>query len=71
MKVLRFLAWIAAAGVVLAALTVILAIASNWQDVPPSAEFLRLNRLIRERPRVADRDNAFVYLLGIRAPAGT
>ena len=44
------------------------AIAINWRDRDPSPAARRLVDLYRNRPPVADEDNAFVYLMGIYAP---
>ncbi len=46
------------------------AIAVNWRDQPPSPDALRLKASYDNRPAVADRDNAYVYLLGMEAPLG-
>lgn len=44
------------------------AIAVNWRDQPPSPDALELKRVYDERPAIADRDNAYVYLLAFDAP---
>ena len=51
----------------LAALCVVLyliAVAINWRDHEPSATAVRFASLYRNRPVVADDDNAYVYLMG-------
>ena len=51
----------------LAALCVVLyliAVAINWRDQEPSATAVRFANLYRDRPVVADDDNAYVYLMG-------
>ena len=51
----------------LAALCVVLyliAVAINWRDQEPSAIAVRFASLYRDRPVVADDDNAYVYLMG-------
>ncbi|HZX81024.1 MAG TPA: hypothetical protein VFE72_08755, partial [Lysobacter sp.] len=67
-RLARGAAWTTAGltGLVAALLLVLLAI--NWQDRPPSADALRLARLVDERAPVADADNAYVYLLGMSVP---
>ena len=42
----------------------------NWDDRPPSAAALELQRIVAARPAVAPAENAVVYLLGFSAPAG-
>jgi hypothetical protein len=64
MKLLRILAWIAAVIVTSAAVLGVIAVVVNLRDAPPSAHYVRLKKLVANRPAVADGDNAFVFLLG-------
>lgn len=41
----------------------------NWNDRPPSAAVLRLQKIVADRPAVAPADNGAVYILGFAAPA--
>jgi hypothetical protein len=60
----RITAWIAGSllGVIITAYLV--AVAINLRDRPPSEEAIRLADAYRNRPPVADSDNAYVYLMG-------
>ena len=69
MKFLRILAWIAAVIVASATALGVIAVIINWRDAPPSADYLRLKKMIADRPAVADSDNAYVFLLGLGAGA--
>lgn len=64
-RVARVAAWTVGAGVVLLIGLWVVVIAINWRDEAPSADALRLQRSIDERPAVADAANAYVLLLGL------
>ena len=69
-KTLKIIGWIIAGtvGFVVAVYLIILAI--NWRDRAPSAEAVQLAESFRNRPALADEDNAFVYAMGFGvAPA--
>lgn len=61
---LKILAWLIAGLLALIVLVYLVALAINWSDEPPSEAANRLERLVRERPLVADTDNGYVYLAG-------
>jgi hypothetical protein len=67
-KVLRLAGWVVGSVVGLAVALYLVAIAINWRDQPPSPDALRLRASYDDRPAVAERDNAYVYLLAIDAP---
>jgi hypothetical protein len=52
----------------LAVLLYATALAINRHDSEPSPAAVRLSSLYRERPAVADADNAYVYFMGFHAP---
>lgn len=62
--ILKILAWLIAGLVALAVVVYLVALVVNWNDQPPSEAAVRLERLPRERPPVADADNGYVYLAG-------
>ncbi|HEY4560744.1 MAG TPA: hypothetical protein VIG54_08405 [Lysobacter sp.] len=66
----RGAAWTLAGLALLVALLLVLLLCINWNDRPPSAATQRLERVLAERPAVADEDNGFVYLLGMSVPRG-
>jgi hypothetical protein len=61
-KALRAIGWIAAGLVALCVIAYLGVLAINWRDQPPNAAANRLAQMFRERPVVADADNAYVYL---------
>jgi hypothetical protein len=61
-KTLRAIGWIAAGLVTLCVLAYLGALAVNWRDQEPNAAALRFAQMFRDRPAVADEDNAYVYL---------
>jgi hypothetical protein len=65
------LRWILAVTAVIVAVPIavcLLVLAINWRDRPPSAAALDFAAAHKALPAVADRDNAYVYLLGFAAP---
>jgi hypothetical protein len=67
---MKYFGWLLAALAAIAIVIVLVAAYVNRRDAEPSADYLRLMGLIRDRPAVDDEHNAFTYVLGIRAPAG-
>jgi hypothetical protein len=67
-KVLRIAGWAIGSIVGVVAALYLVAVAINWRDRPISPDALRLKASYDNRPTVADRDNAYVYLLAIDAP---
>jgi len=61
-KTLRAIGWIAAGLVTLCVLAYLSALAINWRDQEPNAAAVRFTQMFRDRPVVADEDNAYVYL---------
>ena len=66
----RVVAWTMACGVLLVTCVYLALVVVNLRDEPPSAEALALQRIVHDRPAVADDDNAFVLMLGLAAPPG-
>lgn len=62
--ILKILAWLIGGVVALAVAAYLVALAVNWNDQPASEAAIRLERLSRERPPVADADNGYVYVAG-------
>ena len=69
-RLLRLLKWTFALLLGLPLLAYLALLLINWNDQPPSAEALEMQRILAERPVPADEDNAHVYLLGILAAEG-
>ncbi|PTU76364.1 hypothetical protein [Pseudomonas mangrovi] len=69
-RLLRLLKWTFALLLGLPLLAYVALLLINWDDQPPSAEALEMQRILAERPVPADDDNAYVYLLGILAADG-
>jgi hypothetical protein len=68
---LKALAWIVGGLVALVVLCYLALLAINWRDRPPSETARRFAAAYRDRPLVADTDNAFVYATGFFvAPGG-
>ena len=61
-KSLRVIGWIAAGLVTLCVVAYLAALAINWHDQPPNATAIRLAQMFRDRPAIADEDNAYAYL---------
>lgn len=66
-RILKISGWIVASllGFGIAAYLVVVAI--NWRDRGPSEAAIRLSTAHRDRPALADEDNAFIYVLGFAA----
>lgn len=61
-KALKALGWSAAGLIGLCVVLYGVALALNWRDREPNAAAIRLTGMYRDRPAVADQDNAFLYL---------
>lgn len=66
-RILKVGAWILASILGLGIAAYGTAVAINWRDQEPSATALRLATEYRERPALADEDNAFIYVMGFDA----
>ncbi|HEY5805605.1 MAG TPA: hypothetical protein VIT90_18155 [Lysobacter sp.] len=64
----RIGAWLVAGTVLLVVGVYAGLVAVNWSDEAPSADAKQLQRIILDRPVVADADNAYVLTLGLAAP---
>jgi hypothetical protein len=63
-KTLKVIGWSLAGIVGLAVVLYVIVLAINWRDREPSPEAIRFTNLYRDRPAVADQDNAYIYLMG-------
>jgi hypothetical protein len=63
-KTLKAIGWTAAGLVALCVVAYLGVLAINWRDREPNATAVRFARMFRDRPTVADEDNAYVYLRG-------
>jgi hypothetical protein len=59
---IRTIGWIAVGVVQLCVVLYLAALAVNWNERGPSAAAVRFTEMYRDRPAVADEDNAFLYL---------
>jgi hypothetical protein len=48
----------------------LIAVAINWRDREPSAAAVSLTNLYRQRPAVADEENAYIYVMGFTVAPG-
>src|SRR4051812_31965987 len=69
MKMFKLLGRLVLGLFVSAVLLILVALAINWNDRPPSVDARRLAALIADRPQLPDADNAYIYELGFDAPA--
>jgi len=67
-RVARAAGWTLGAGVALVVGFYLVLVVVNWRDEAPSAQALELQRVIDQRPAVADPANAYVLLLGLSVP---
>lgn len=70
MRFLKLLGKCLLGVVVLAVVLYGIAVAINWRDQPPSADVVRLQKVLADRPTVAAGDNGFVYMLGMATAEG-
>lgn len=69
-KILKIIGWIVAGTVGLGVALYLILVAINWRDQAPSAAAVQLAEAYRNRPELADDDNAFIYTMGFGvAPA--
>lgn len=68
--ILKVAGWIVGAVIGLGVAVCLLAVMINWRDSEPSAAAVRLASLHRDRPAVADDDNAFIYVMGFDVAPG-
>lgn len=61
-KVLKAIGWTAVGLVGLVVVLYLTALAINWRDREPSAAAKQLMQVLRDRPAVAEANNAFAYL---------
>jgi hypothetical protein len=69
-RILKIIGWIAGGTLGLGVALYLIAVAINWHDRPPSAAAVQFMNLYRERPTVADEDNAFIYAMGFAVGPG-
>lgn len=65
-KTLKVVAWTVGGIVGLCVTLYVIAVAINWRDSEPSAAAIQFANAYRDRPAVADADNAYVYLKSIQ-----
>ncbi len=65
---MRVIAKVLAALVALPAIGLLLLVAINWRDQPPSADAERFDAMLRDRPALADAENAYVHLMQLAGP---
>jgi hypothetical protein len=69
-KILKTIGWFAGGVFGLGVVLYLIAVAINWRDREPSAIAVRFANTYRERPAVADQDNAFIYVMGFAVAPG-
>ena len=65
---MRVIAKVLAVLVALPAIGLLLLVAINWRDQPPSADAERFDAMLRDRPALADAENAYVHLMRLTGP---
>ena len=65
---MRVIAKVLAVLVALPAIGLLLLVAINWRDQPPSADAERFDAMLRDRPALADAENAYVHLMRLVGP---
>jgi hypothetical protein len=63
-RIFKIIGWIAGSTLGLGVSLYLIAVAINWRDRAPSAAAVHFTNLYRDRPTVADEDNAFIYVMG-------
>jgi hypothetical protein len=63
-RILKAIGWIVGPILGLGIAAYLVAVAINWRDRAPSEAAIRLANAYRERPMIADEDNAFIYAMG-------
>jgi hypothetical protein len=69
-RIFKIIGWIAGSALGLGVALYLVAVAINWRDREPSAAAIQFANLYRERPKVADEDNAFIYAMGFSVEPG-
>jgi hypothetical protein len=69
-KTLKIIGWVAGGILGLGIAIYLTAVAINWRDREPSATAIRFTNLYRQRPVVADEENAYIYLMGFAVAPG-
>jgi hypothetical protein len=69
-KILRAIGWVVGGLVALTVALYLMAVVINWRDQEPSAAAVRFESLYRDRPAVADDDNAFIDVMGFDVAPG-
>lgn len=64
-KIAKVFGWIVGGLVSFVVLLYLIVLAINWRDKEPSAAAVRFETLHRDRPTVADGDNAYIFMLGL------
>jgi hypothetical protein len=67
---LKIIGWVAGGILGLGIAVYLAAVAINWRDREPSATAVRLTNLYRQRPEVADEENAYIYVMGFAVAPG-
>jgi hypothetical protein len=67
---IKIIGWIVGGTLGLGVALYVIAVAINWRDREPSPAAIRFTNLYRERPTVADEDNAFLYVMGFDVTPG-
>lgn len=65
---MRVIAKVLAVLVALPAIGLLLLVAINWRDQPPSADAERFDAMLRDRPALADAENAYVHVMRLVGP---
>jgi hypothetical protein len=63
-KIARIIGWAMGGIVGLAMLLYLIVVAINWRDKEPSAAALRFESIYKDRPAIADSDNAYIFMMG-------
>jgi hypothetical protein len=69
-RILKVIGWTAGAVAGVGIVLYLAAVAINWRDREPSAAAVRFTNLYRQRPVVADQDNAYIYVMGFAVAPG-
>jgi len=69
-KILKAIGWIVTVVAGLGIAIYLIALAINWSDQDPSAAAVELANLYRDRPRITDEDNGFIYVMGFAVAVG-
>ena len=67
-RILKWSMWMVAGCLALVVLLYLYVLFVNRHDQPPSKAVVRFEALLRDLPPVADKDNGYVYYMGISAP---